>query len=67
MGASIAGSFLAPDETNLSNKRPELKENDMNLVQTDLSEQALVTAIRANMCGFFHYLGLSFPDSHFTN
>ena len=39
----------------------------MNLVQTDLSEQALVTAIRANMCGFFHYLGLSFPDSHFTN
>jgi hypothetical protein len=32
----------------------ELKENDINLVQTDLSEQALVTAIRANMCGFFH-------------
>ena len=37
----------------------------MDKIQTDASNQALVTAIRANMCEFFHHLAVSFPEGHF--
>lgn len=39
----------------------------MDKIQTDASDQALVTAIRANICEFFHHLGVSFPEGHFED
>ena len=36
----------------------------MNHIQTDVSDEALVTAIRANLCDFFRYLGKSTPDTY---
>ena len=39
----------------------------MNHIQTDVSDEALVTAIRANMCDFFRHLSRSIPDEHFEN
>lgn len=36
-------------------------------VQTDVSEEALVTAVRANLCDFFRYLGRSNPAGYFEN
>jgi GNAT superfamily N-acetyltransferase len=39
----------------------------MDKIQTDASDRALVTAIRANMCDFFRHLGVSFPEGHFEN
>jgi ribosomal protein S18 acetylase RimI-like enzyme len=39
----------------------------MNDIQTDLSDQALVTAIRANLCEFFRHLNRSFPETYFEN
>src|ERR1700752_3892186 len=38
----------------------------MGPIQTDVSDQALVIAIRANMCDFFRYLSRSNPE-HFEN
>jgi len=37
----------------------------MNNTQTDLSDQALVTAIRANLCDFYRHLSRSVPEEHF--
>jgi len=37
----------------------------MNHIQTDVSDEALVTAIRANMCDFFRHLSKSNPTEHF--
>jgi ribosomal protein S18 acetylase RimI-like enzyme len=39
----------------------------MDMVQTDVSNPALVAAIRANLCGFFHYLGRSLPENFLEN
>jgi ribosomal protein S18 acetylase RimI-like enzyme len=39
----------------------------MQTIQTDVSEEALVTAIRANMCDFFRHLSRSNPAEHFEN
>ncbi len=39
----------------------------MDMIQTDVSDLALVNAIRANMCEFFHHLGASYPEGHFQN
>jgi predicted GNAT family acetyltransferase len=39
----------------------------MQDIQTDVSEEALVTAIRANMCDFFRHLSRSNPNEHFEN
>ncbi len=39
----------------------------MKNIQTDLSDEALVTAIRANLCEFFRHLSRSFPEEHFQN
>jgi ribosomal protein S18 acetylase RimI-like enzyme len=39
----------------------------MNHIQTDVSEEALVTAIRANMCDFFRHTSRSNPARHFEN
>ena len=39
----------------------------MDMIQTDVSDRALITAIRANMCAFFSYLGRSFPEDYFEN
>ena len=39
----------------------------METIQTDVSDRALVTAIRANMCDFFRHLGVSYPEGHFEN
>jgi len=36
----------------------------MNYIQTDLSEEALVTAIRANLCDFYRHLSRSDPREH---
>jgi ribosomal protein S18 acetylase RimI-like enzyme len=36
-------------------------------IQTDVSDEALVTAIRANMCDFFRHLSRSDPTEHFEN
>ncbi len=44
-----------------------IKEIKMDTIQTDVSEQALVTAIRANMCEFFRHLGESYPEGCFEN
>lgn len=39
----------------------------MNSIQTDLSDEALVTAIRANLCDFYRHLGRSVPEGYFEN
>jgi GNAT superfamily N-acetyltransferase len=39
----------------------------MNNIQTDLSEEALVNAIRLNLCEFFRHLSRSNPEEHFEN
>jgi ribosomal protein S18 acetylase RimI-like enzyme len=39
----------------------------MNPIQTDVSAEALVTAIRANMCDFFRHTSRSNPVEHFEN
>ena len=39
----------------------------MDQIQTDVSESALVTAIRANMCDFFRLFSRSTPEEHFEN
>jgi ribosomal protein S18 acetylase RimI-like enzyme len=39
----------------------------MESIQTDTSDPALVTAIRANLCDFFHYLGRRAPEHSFEN
>jgi GNAT superfamily N-acetyltransferase len=39
----------------------------MDAIQTDVSDQALITAIRANMCAFFRALGRSFPQGYFED
>jgi len=39
----------------------------MNTIQTDISDEALVIAIRANMCGFFRHVSRSNPLEHFEN
>jgi predicted GNAT family acetyltransferase len=39
----------------------------MDMIQTDVSDHALITAIRANMCAFFRYLGGSFPEDYFED
>ncbi len=39
----------------------------MNDIQTDLSENALVAAIRANLCEFYRHLNRSFPETYFEN
>jgi ribosomal protein S18 acetylase RimI-like enzyme len=39
----------------------------MNDIQTDRSDEALVTAIRANLCEFFRHLSRSSPSEHFEN
>lgn len=36
-------------------------------IQTDVSDEALVTAIRANMCDFFRHTSRSNPAEHFEN
>ena len=36
----------------------------MDTIQTETSDRALVTAIRANLCAFFHHLGRSFPETY---
>ena len=35
--------------------------------QTDVSDEALVTAIRANMCDFFRHFSRGTPEEHFEN
>ena len=39
----------------------------MTIIQTDVSDQALVTAIRANMCDLFRHMSRSVPGEHFQN
>jgi len=39
----------------------------MTTIQTDVSAEALVTAIRANMCDFFRHLSKSNPAERFEN
>ena len=39
----------------------------MTTIQTDVSAEALVTAIRANMCDFFRHTSRSNPAEHFEN
>ena len=39
----------------------------MDPIRTDVSEAALVTAIRANMCDFFRCLARSDPAEHHEN
>jgi ribosomal protein S18 acetylase RimI-like enzyme len=39
----------------------------MTSIQTDVSAEASVTAIRANMCDFFRYTSRSNPAEHFEN
>ena len=39
----------------------------MTTIQNDVSDEALVTAIRANMCDFFRCLSQSNPAEHFEN
>jgi ribosomal protein S18 acetylase RimI-like enzyme len=39
----------------------------MTTIQTDVSDEALVTAIRANMCDFFRHTSRSNPAEHFEN
>jgi ribosomal protein S18 acetylase RimI-like enzyme len=39
----------------------------MTTIQTDVSDEALVTVIRANMCDFFRHTSRSNPAAHFAN
>ena len=39
----------------------------MNHVQTDVSDEALVTAIHANMSDLFRLLSSATPEEHFKN
>lgn len=39
----------------------------MTTIQIDVSAEALVTAIRANMCDFFRHTSRSNPAEHFEN
>ena len=39
----------------------------MDTIQTDVSDHALTTAIRANLCAFFRYMGGSFPENYIEN
>ena len=39
----------------------------MNHIQTDVSDEALIIAIRANMCDFFRHTSRSDPAEHFEN
>jgi len=39
----------------------------MTTIQTDVSDEALVTAIRRNMCDFFRHVSRSSPAEHFEN
>ena len=39
----------------------------MTIIQTDVSAEALVTAIRANMCDFFRHTSKSNPAEHFED
>jgi len=39
----------------------------MDTIQTDVSDEALVTATRANMCDFFRHTSRSNPAEHFEN
>ena len=39
----------------------------MDTIQTDISDQALVTAIRANICDFFRYFSRSDPAENFED
>ncbi len=39
----------------------------MENIQTDVSDEALVRAIRANMCDFFRHFSRSDPQEHFEN
>jgi ribosomal protein S18 acetylase RimI-like enzyme len=39
----------------------------MNNIQTDVSDAALVTAVRANMCDFFRHTSRIDPDEYFEN
>jgi ribosomal protein S18 acetylase RimI-like enzyme len=39
----------------------------MDTIQTDVSDHALITAIRANICDFFRQLSRSNPAEHFEN
>ena len=39
----------------------------MNHIQTDLSDEAIVTAIRANLCDFFRHLSRGVPEEHFED
>jgi len=39
----------------------------MNHIQTDVSDEALITAIRANMCDFFREIGKSNPTDFFDD
>jgi ribosomal protein S18 acetylase RimI-like enzyme len=39
----------------------------MNTIQTDVSDEALVRATRANMCDFFRHMSRSNPAEHFEN
>ena len=39
----------------------------MSYIQTDVSAEALVAAIRANMCDFFRHTSRSNPAEHFAN
>lgn len=39
----------------------------MDRIQSDVSNLALISSIRANMCAFFRTLGRSFPEDYFEN
>jgi ribosomal protein S18 acetylase RimI-like enzyme len=39
----------------------------MDNIQTDVSEEALIAAVRANMCDFFRHFSRSNPIEHFEN
>jgi ribosomal protein S18 acetylase RimI-like enzyme len=39
----------------------------MDIIQTDVSDEALVTTIRANMCNLFRHFGRSNPAEHFED
>jgi ribosomal protein S18 acetylase RimI-like enzyme len=39
----------------------------VNNIQINTSDEALITAIRANLCDFYRYLSRSIPEEHFEN
>jgi len=39
----------------------------VNTIQVDLSDEALVTAIRANLCDFYRHLSRCLPEEHFED